>query len=267
MLKYALNGISAIANTYLKLRRARDILNVIGQNPELCRIHEGFYRQVPLSLVTNPIKSFPRLFLRQSRYSHNSQRPRFYIPALEAKPWWPSDTNSTILVHNLDIIAKEFNDTECRIRSHPQEYLVNEGNWSIFPLFRSRKIEENCYLCPQTTAIVESLPLCDKVLGLVYFSVIVPGTKIRAHCGPVNTRIRYHLTLSSDAQAWICVDAEKRTWKPGECLVFDDSFEHEVQHHGHAPRVVLVVDCWHPGLSALEREWVEGLYAEITRRK
>jgi hypothetical protein len=30
---------------------------------------------------------------------------------------------------------------------------------------------------------------------------------------------------------------------------FDDSFEHEVVHMGERPRVVLVVDLWHPALT------------------
>ena len=37
-----------------------------------------------------------------------------------------------------------------------------------------------------------------------------------------------------------------RAWKQGECLVFDDSFEHEVFHDGNADRIVLICDCWHP---------------------
>jgi aspartate beta-hydroxylase len=264
MLKYGPDLISQIARNYWNLHRAKDILEAIGQNPDLRRIYEGFYHRLPLSLATNPIKSFPRLFLRQSRYRHQTQRPSFYLPELEAKPWWPSDSNSKTLVANSDIIAKEFEDLKSRIKSHPQEYLVSEGNWLTLNLFRDGyKIEENCRLCPQTTEIVESLPLCEQASGCVYFSVMMPGTKVNPHCGPINTRIRYHLTLSHDEQAWMRVDAEKRSWEPHGCFVFDDSFEHEVQHHGHVPRVVLLVDCWHPGLSGLEREWLERLYAEI----
>jgi aspartate beta-hydroxylase len=35
-------------------------------------------------------------------------------------------------------------------------------------------------------------------------------------------------------------------WKRGRCLVFDDSFEHEVWHMGSEPRVVLLADLPHP---------------------
>jgi aspartate beta-hydroxylase len=265
---YLRKTIGKIARNYARLHQAKPILKVIGENPELRNLHEGFYHQFPLSLEISPIESFHKLFLRQSRFRHRAQRPRFYLPALQARPWWPRDAHSMKLVENRDVIVKEFNDIRSRVKDHPQGYLIDDGDWTIFPLFRNqRKFENNCRLCPGTTKTIESLPLCNKVVGLAYFSVMAPGTRIKPHCGPVNTRIRYHLTLAHDEGAWMRVDTERRSWAPGECLVFDDSFEHEVQHHGRAPRAVLVVDCWHPGLSALEREWVERLYAQITRQE
>jgi aspartate beta-hydroxylase len=42
----------------------------------------------------------------------------------------------------------------------------------------------------------------------------------------------------------------------GECLILDDSFEHEVRHDGTRRRVVLIVDCWHPDLTEPEREFI-----------
>ena len=49
-----------------------------------------------------------------------------------------------------------------------------------------------------------------------------------------------------------------RTWKEGECLVFDDSFEHEVWHDGKGDRIVLICDMWHPELD-LERDIIPTL--------
>jgi aspartate beta-hydroxylase len=109
--------------------------------------------------------------------------------------------------------------------------------------------------------------LCTNVAGLVYFSIMKPGTIVKPHCGPVNTRLRYHLTLRHDPAAEIRVGDGKRSWQAGECLVFDDSFEHEVWHRGASPRVVLLVDCWHPSLTAQEREIIERLYLRLAGRK
>ena len=40
-------------------------------------------------------------------------------------------------------------------------------------------------------------------------------------------------------------------------MVFDDSFEHEVWHDGRDPRVVLIMDFWHPDLPLEKREFRE----------
>ena len=35
----------------------------------------------------------------------------------------------------------------------------------------------------------------------------------------------------------------------GKCVLFDDSFLHEASNISDSPRVVLIVDVWHPDLS------------------
>jgi hypothetical protein len=40
----------------------------------------------------------------------------------------------------------------------------------------------------------------------------------------------------------------------GRCLVFDDSFEHEVGHDGATERVVLILDMAHPDLDQTHRQ-------------
>jgi len=39
---------------------------------------------------------------------------------------------------------------------------------------------------------------------------------------------------------------EVREWREGECLIFDDAFEHEVWHEGTSDRIVLIADALHP---------------------
>ena len=40
----------------------------------------------------------------------------------------------------------------------------------------------------------------------------------------------------------------------GKCLVFDDSFEHEVWHRGASRRVVLLLNIWHPDITQEQKE-------------
>lgn len=72
-----------------------------------------------------------------------------------------------------------------------------------------------------------------------------------------------------------------RSWQQGECLVFDDSYEHEVWHEAglqaglqtglqadpqaetppvsrQRPRTVLIIDIWHPALSIDQRRSLLG---------
>ena len=55
-------------------------------------------------------------------------------------------------------------------------------------------------------------------------------------------------------------------------LLFDDSFEHEVWNHTSEPRLVLIVDIWHPQLQhdadrakALTHEWQRERYRRALR--
>ena len=61
-----------------------------------------------------------------------------------------------------------------------------------------------------------------------------------------------------------CGDAPPRRWAEGEVLLFDDSFEHEVWNETEQPRVVLIVDIWHPQLrsDAERRRAIEHGHAE-----
>ena len=52
------------------------------------------------------------------------------------------------------------------------------------------------------------------------------------------------------------VGDEARAWREGEVLVLDDAFEHEVWNDSGEPRVILIVDVWHPDFSDAEVAWM-----------
>ena len=82
------------------------------------------------------------------------------------------------------------------------------------------------------------------------------GTHILPHFGPTNIRLRCHLGLQVPEGCTLRVAEETRAWQEGRCLIFDDSFDHEVRHSGQGQRVVLLIDFWHPDLSPAE---IQGL--------
>ena len=87
-----------------------------------------------------------------------------------------------------------------------------------------------------------------------FFSVLKPGAHIPPHTGVVNVRLVCHLPLIVPPDCGIRVGSETRGWKEGECIVFDDTFEHEAWNKSGQTRVVLIFDIWNPYLSASERE-------------
>uniref|UniRef100_A0A6B2LM84 Aspartyl/asparaginy/proline hydroxylase domain-containing protein n=1 Tax=Arcella intermedia TaxID=1963864 RepID=A0A6B2LM84_9EUKA len=102
--------------------------------------------------------------------------------------------------------------------------------------------------------------ITDCSIGYTYFSTIEPKTHILPHCGPCNLKLRVHLPISlpqDDSACWISVGNERKTWKEGEMMVFDDSFVHEVKNDSSEERVVLVFDIWHPDLFPSEIEQLQ----------
>lgn len=54
-------------------------------------------------------------------------------------------------------------------------------------------------------------------------------------------------TADNNSAAYLIVGGEKVYLEEGKCVVFDDSFVHEAGNTSPSePRVVLVVDFWHP---------------------
>ena len=107
---------------------------------------------------------------------------------------------------------------------------------------------------------MENIPLATECayagMGETIFSRLAPGTHLAAHCGPSNFRLRCHLGLLVPPGATIRVGGETRAWREGEVLVLDDAFEHEVWNDSGEPRVILIVDVWHPDFSDAEVAWM-----------
>ncbi len=130
--------------------------------------------------------------------------------------------------------------------------------WSGYHLYRhGERVDEHCARCPRTMAVLESLPLmriADHAPEIL-FSVLKPHTHIPPHTGVINGRLTVHLPLIVPENCGaLRAGEEKRAWKEGECLVFDDSFVHEAWNESDSTRVVLILDAWNPHLGEPERE-------------
>ena len=124
-------------------------------------------------------------------------------------------------------------------------------------------IEANARHCPAVMALLDGLeqPVIPRRGPNAMFSLLAPGAQIPPHTGVANTRLVCHLPLIVPEGCWFRVGAETREWRPGEAWVFDDTIEHEAMNPTTALRVILIVDTWHPDLSAAEREAVAAVMA------
>ena len=143
-----------------------------------------------------------------------------------------------------------------------------DGNpvWDAFFFYRHGvRYDENCARCPKTAAILDALPLVriQQHAPEICFSVLTPGTHILPHRGVTNTRLVTHLPLIVPDNCALNVGGEQHAWQEGRCVSFDDTFEHEAWNRGQSTRVVLIMDCWNPYLSEVEREAVAELVTAI----
>ncbi|MFG2985022.1 aspartyl/asparaginyl beta-hydroxylase domain-containing protein [Streptomyces sp. NPDC048258] len=98
--------------------------------------------------------------------------------------------------------------------------------------------------CPTFVDFAERTP------GVVnaIIAILEPGVTLKAHEGPYAGILRYHLplTVPENNPPRLRVDKEIHTWKEGEAILIDDTFEHEVYNESDGQRVMLIIDIRRP---------------------
>ena len=223
------------------------------------------------------------IYLREQPpdYPDARQRPKFlYFPRLPTTayfsralfPWYDELESATETIRGelLALLGDNANFEPFLDIASPEQvpqYLGGEKpNWNAFFFYRhGHRYDDNCARCPDTTAILERLPLVRiaEHAPEVCYSVLTPGTHILPHHGSTNTRLVTHLPLIVPADCAIHVGGEPHVWEEGRCVTFDDTFEHEAWNRSDTTRAVLILDVWNPHLSAIEREAVTALITTI----
>lgn len=212
------------------------------------------------------------------------QRPeRLKFPNLAAKPWFERQEFSFLraIEEMTHAIRTEYQDALGKDASLARPYfeaaaegrvddslgrLVGSEGWQSLHLFKFGPVAENVERFPKTVGILEAAPLAraGTYFPEVVFSVLNAGASIPPHCGLSNARLAVHLPLLVPPSGCsITVGGETRSWREGECLIFDDSFEHEAHNRSELPRAVLIFEIWHPDLTPAE---IEGLQRLLERR-
>jgi len=219
--------------------------------------------------ISAPPRSDERFQQYMSLFADNAANPRmFHYPSLPSRPFYKAETFPIVvdMEANFEQIRQEVLALEDgSFHSESEKSIKRSGSWQVLMLYeRGRKNQENCKLCPTITRIIERHDTVKTLAGLMYVSRMSPHTAIQAHRGPTNMRLRCHLGIQvPSGDCAIKVGEEVRYWAEGECLVFDDYYQHEAWNHTDETRTVVILDVWHPELSRREIQLLEGLHRYV----
>ena len=125
---------------------------------------------------------------------------------------------------------------------------ANDGrDWRMF-IMKAYGVEmpHNLERCPTVATLLERHP---EVVSAV-FSFLAPGKHIPKHRGPFRAILRFHLMLTmpraadGDVGAILEIDNKQYRLDDGECLLWDDTYPHEVWNRSDEVRVALLLDVW-----------------------
>jgi tetratricopeptide (TPR) repeat protein len=229
------------------------------------------------------IEEFFNIYLGKTLpvYSHTMQHPDFlYFPYLQPQEFfnraefsWMQDFERSTEEIRAELITlfqdpghfKPYVDI-AGSDAGPWKELNNSNNWGSFHFYKyGERAELNCNRCPVTTAAVNKLPLIQTSghSPEVFFSILNPGAHIPPHYGLTNYKATVHLPLLVPDACAIRVGKETRKWSEGQCLIFDDSFEHEAWNNSNEIRALLILEVWNPQLSTVERQAVSAMFGAI----
>ena len=127
---------------------------------------------------------------------------------------------------------------------------ANDGrDWRMF-IMRAygRDVPENRSRCPVVSALLDQSP--DVVSAV--FSFLAPRKHVPKHRGPFRGILRFHLMLTmpraadGGIAAILEIDGEPHRLEDGECLLWDDTYPHEVRNNSDEVRAALLLDVWRP---------------------
>ncbi|MBW8841942.1 MAG: aspartyl/asparaginyl beta-hydroxylase domain-containing protein [Sphingomonadales bacterium] len=215
--------------------------------------------------------------LRRTRVYH-SEPTHFFFPELSEREYHPRGRFPWLagLEAQTEVIAAEFEALLASDRGELVPYiqypdhlplrqwqpLNRNPDWTAIHLLKNgRRVDANADRCPRTMAAIEAIdqPVIAGASPNAMFSLLAPGVAIPPHVGISNARLVCHLPLIIPTGCWFRVGGETREWRRGEGFVFDDTIEHEAANPSSQLRVVLIVDLWHPDLTAIERAAVAAL--------
>lgn len=163
---------------------------------------------------------------------------------------WPAlREEGFVLVANIDQIPR-FHD----LMAEQTDISANDHrDWRMFVLKAyGVAIPRNMARCPKLAALVQAEP---DVLS-ASLSFLAPGKHIPLHRGPFRGVLRFYLGLSVPTacdgrpSTVLAIDGVEHRIAEGNCLLWDDTFPHEVWNHSENQRIALLLDVRRHGMPA-----------------
>ncbi|MEI9401155.1 aspartyl/asparaginyl beta-hydroxylase domain-containing protein [Mesorhizobium argentiipisi] len=204
---------------------------------------------------------------------------RIDAPAiLDAGTHFPNATKFTAAWQNIrdEALAAKLNKAPRfhDIMPEQADISANDGlDWRMFVLKAyDMTIPENLARMPVLTRLLSE---CPEVKSAAV-SFLAPRKHIPPHRGPFRGIMRFHLGLVIPKQpdgrpaTIMMINHEERRIADGECMLWDDTFEHEVMNNSDQPRVALLLDVWRPqmplDMEILSRVIVRGVQVGMRYR-
>jgi len=141
--------------------------------------------------------------------------------------------------------------------------ITTDQDWKTFFLMGvGLETGENARRCPHTMRVLQKIPGITTAM----FSILSPGKHIPPHRGPYAGVLRLHLGLQVPEPRENCrirIGNQCYAWEEGRCIIFDDTYNHEVWNDTAGYRVVLFVDFKRPLTFPMDlfNNWVMGAAA------
>lgn len=192
--------------------------------------------------------------------SDRALNSRLCVPGLSARPWWEPEAFPLAAVLRSRFPA--IRDEAARLlraplafARHPGASLDGDGvtlrgAWRGYYLQRwFRPVREAAAWAPVTLRALDGAPLAREAM----LSFLGPGAVIDRHSDRINFVVTIYLPLLAAAGACLCFGEQPRRLQEGRCEVADSTYYHTSVNASPWWRGLLIVDVWHPELTAVER--------------
>jgi aspartate beta-hydroxylase len=155
--------------------------------------------------------------------------------------WRDIRDEAVALTHRLESVPR-FHDIM------PEQAPISANDrrdWRLFILKAyGTPIPRNMAQCPRLAALVQRMP---DVLS-ASFSFLAPGKHIPAHRGPFRGVLRFYMPLAMPHDergrpaAVLRIDGQDHCVDEGQCLLWDDTYVHEIKNRSDDVRAALLLD-------------------------